>query len=854
MVALVIVSHSADLARSAARLAAAVSGASIPIAHAGGVGENRGELGTDATEIAQAIERVFSPDGVVVLMDLGSALLSAETALEFLDPDRVPLVRLCGAPLVEGAVAAATHIAAGGSIDRVAAEALQSLSAKRIQLGDPVESTAEPAVAKRADHRHGLGSGTPAQTADSGALRLSRRYTINTVHGLHARPAARFVRAAAAGSTEVRVWNLSNTTGPVNGRSLNSVASLGVQQGHRIEVEVCGPDAESVLTAISTLVDTNFGEPAAAGAPAAEYAAGGTAAPLEPSAEELSHNGPIGISPGYAVGPAFRLDPEEVSVGDSAADNPDAEAARWKEARIRTRIGIQEQAAVLRGRNAGSEAEIFDAHQLIVDDPELETAVLRLIHEKSWCAEYAWWQAIQATAARYHQLDDRYQQQRASDVLDVGRVLLAELRGNQPAPVPHSRVVVVADELSPSQTAALPTRHILALVTRIGGPSSHSAILARALGIPAVTGFRDIDRIRNDQQVAVDGTSGEVVIAPDRKTVKRFAALQREWTRTQTGAREHAREPAVTTDGRRIEVFANLADAATATQLLEQGAEGVGLLRTEFMFLTGTQQPSEDEQTAAIEAVSRALDGRPLTVRTLDIGGDKQPAYLSLEHEQNPFLGVRGIRLCLEQPELFLPQLRAILRAANSGAVSVMIPMVSRIEEIVQVRRALAAAHAELEARSVEHRWPLPLGIMIETPAAVLLADKMAAACDFFSIGSNDLTQYIMAAERGNERLHTVADPLHPAVLRAISRTRQAADNAGIPCSVCGEMATTAEGAAALIGLGIRKLSMNGPAIAGIKAHIRTLHAADLEAAAARGLDTVSADQARREFAATDPS
>ncbi|TVQ35296.1 MAG: phosphoenolpyruvate--protein phosphotransferase [Spirochaetaceae bacterium] len=836
MVGLVVASHSAELARAVAVLAGAVSERAIPVAHAGGVGQDRAELGTDATEILEAIESVFSDDGVLVLMDLGSALLSAETALEFADPSRRALIRLCAAPLVEGAVAAAVQIAAGATLDQVAAEAMDALSAKRDQLGDRPEGEASPTASATAASRPSEASASddPA-TRNTGSHSRSRRFTVSGEHGIHARPAARFVQTVARGTSDVRIRNITNGKGPVNGRSMNRIATLGVQRGHQIEVEATGADADAVLAAIAALLDRDLAEPSDPTAPVSRQTT-------------VRRRGPIGISEGYAIGPVFRLDTRDIAVPEQSTDSPEAELTRWQLARRETRTRIERRIAAIRAQGVGDEAAILEAHLLILDDPEIETDVVRGIRAHSRTAGYAWWQTVRSIASQYRDLDDEYMRQRATDVLDVGRQLLFVLYGEEDAPLPRTAVIVVAEELTPSQTAALPLEHTLALLTATGGPTSHSAVMARALGIPAVAGFRGIDRLSNGEEIAVDGGSGEVVVAPDEKVRRRFAALQRQRLQRQHEAAACAAEPALTRDGRRIDVLANVGEPGGALRLVAQGAEGVGVLRTEFMFLTRAQQPSEDEQTATISRVVTLLEGRPVTVRTLDIGGDKQLPYLPLPAEENPFLGVRGIRLCLEEETLFMPQLRAILRAALNGPVSLMIPMVSRLEEIEQVRASLELAHHALGAEGVDHAWPLPLGIMIETPAAALLADKLAPACDFFSIGSNDLTQYVTAAERGNDRLSEIADSMHPAVLRAISRTRAAAAAAGIPCSVCGEMAGTSEGAAALVGLGIDKLSMNGAAIGPVKALIRTLCAADLQAAATRALDASTAAEAHRAF------
>lgn len=850
MVGLVIVSHSAELARSTAALARAVSESPLPVAHAGGVGEDRVRPGTDATEILAAIEAVMSNDGVLVLMDLGSAILSAETAVELLDPGQASRVRLCPAPLVEGAVAAAVQITAGASLDRAAAEAGTALDAKVEQLSDA--STAADAVAPDGQ--------TPPSASD---VWQRRRFVLRTRHGLHVRPASRFIQAITNFDAEVRLRNCTTGRGPVNGHSLSRIATLGVLHDHEVEVEATGPDAARALAALEALARADFGEPVLQQetTPGAQAKARGERRAAETSlaSGEPGPAGCIGISPGHAVGTAHRLEDRPPVIPTHPAEDPDHEVGRLAKAQELVSREIERQLPALRAR-AAAEAQIFEAHLLMLNDPDLNDAAIKRIRSSRLSAEQAWWQTVETVADDYRSLQDPYLQRRAADTLDVGRRVMKALGGGaadvaQSIDIPSSgetdavdSIIVVAEELTPSQVAMLPADRVAGIVMRSGSSSSHSAILARALGYPAVSEYAAIEQIRNGDRIAMDGGSGEVVRDPDDATWNRFSSLRAREVDLQHRAHAAAREPAQTADGRPIEITANVGEPGSAARAVSQGAEGIGVLRTEFLFLDRSTPPDEDEQERKISSIVTAFDGRPVIVRTLDVGGDKELPFVPMQREMNPYLGVRGVRLYVEAAELLQAHFCAILRAARYGNVSIMIPMVTLCEEIPLVRGQLEAAHQSLLDAGVPHAWPVSLGIMIETPSAVFLADELARACDFFSIGSNDLTQYIMAAERGNARLTGVADTFHPAVLRAIAQTRRAAAAAGIPCSVCGEFAGTEEGAAALIGLGITKLSMNGPAIPGIKAFIRSQVCSDLESAAHQALRASNAAEARALF------
>ncbi len=404
----------------------------------------------------------------------------------------------------------------------------------------------------------------------------------------------------------------------------------------------------------------------------------------------------------------------------------------------------------------------------------------------------------------------------------------------------HEPVILIAEDLTPSDTAELDPDTILGFCTARGGPTSHTAIIARSLGIPAIVGAGDTVLTIPDGTLSIlDGSSGNLYLKPADSDVQAARDVQKQLQREQDVANSNRFAPATTTDGHRVEIAANINRAADAQPAIAAGAEGVGLMRTEFLFLSRDTAPTEDEQFEAYRAMVQALEGRPLVIRTLDIGGDKEVPYLNLPKEDNSFLGIRGIRLCLVRPDLFIPQLRAIYRAAAYGPINIMFPMISTLEDVEQARAVAEKVREELHAPA------LPLGIMVEVPSAAILADQFAPVIDFFSIGTNDLTQYTLAMDRLHPQLAKQADALHPSVLRMIDMTVKAAKREGKWVGVCGGLAGDPKGATILTGLGVSELSVSVPSVATIKAHIRNYSFADMERIAQQALECRTATEVR---------
>lgn len=812
MVGLVIVSHSHRLASGLAELAREMGGSDVPIEIAAGLALPEHPIGTDAVLVMEAVDRAWSEDGVLVLMDLGSAVLAAEMALDLLPAERRPKILLCEAPLVEGAVAAAVTARLGAPLELVAAEARGGLAGKVAHLGVAAPDVAVPVPPVEGE--------------------LSLRVTVTAPHGLHARPAARLVQIASAFDARVWVSDLSNGRGPADAASLNAVATLGATQGHEILVAASGTQAREALSTIEELAARRFDD-----APEAEVDVVPARAPI-PAREGERHLRGHPASPGIAIGPARRLIAPELSVPDEAGD-PEREIATLEDALGAVREEIERQRGSVAARAGVAEAEIFDVHLLFLRDDAILGPARRTIEAERRSAARAWADAIEATAAAWDGLEDGYQRARAADLRSVGRQVLAHLLGVPlPPPAPSGAGVLIADDLSPADAAGLDPEIAVAVATASGGPTSHAAVIARALGIPAVVGVGDLLMgVEEGTPLAVDGAAGIVFVEPDLEEVARLEAARDAREAAVRLARADASRPAVTADGTRIEVAANIGSPVEAVEAVSAGADGVGLFRTELLFMGRSSMPDEREQEDAYRAAAEALGGRPLTVRTLDVGADKPLPYVDMPAETNPFLGVRGIRLGLERPELLEAQVRAIFRVAAEHPLRMMFPMVAAPDDL----------HAAL--RVSERAGPRPasleIGVMIEVPSAAVLADRLARDVDFFSIGTNDLTQYTLAVDRGNPRVGELADALHPSVLRLIARTVDAADAAGRWVGVCGEIAGDPDATAILLGLGVRELSMSVPAIALVKHAVRGTELVAARTLAEEALGLASAGEVR---------
>lgn len=551
----------------------------------------------------------------------------------------------------------------------------------------------------------------------------------------------------------------------------------------------------------------------------------------------------LAASAGIAIGPVWVYRPPAVSLDRRAVDNPHDEWQRVQEAITvadAQMAQLEEQTAATIG---SEEAAIFQAHRLFLQDPDLLARVRQMIEEECLNAEAAVHDAIAAYVEVLEAMDDDYFRARAADVRDVGRRLIQCLRGEMTTTdLPQEPVIVLADDLTPSDTAQFDRSRLLGLVTVRGGPTSHTAILARGLGIPAVVSAPIvIDEVRDGTMLVLDGESGSVVLAPTPELLAEAQAKRTLWQQRRSLALSGAAAPAITLDGHRVEVVANIGSSADVAPALAAGAEGVGLFRTEFLFLNRDQMPSEAEQITAYREVATALEGRPLVVRTLDIGGDKMIPYIEMPDEPNPFLGWRGVRMLDGQQELFRIQLRALLQGCAGADLRLMVPMVASVEEVRAFRALLQEVSAALRAEGKPVADKVQFGIMVEVPAMALIANQVAPLVDFFSIGTNDLTQYTVAVDRTNERVAPLASPFHPAVLSLIQMTIRAGHDHGLWVGLCGEFASEPLAIPFLLGAGLDEFSVSAASVPTVKALIRRLDRSHCEEVAAQALALDSA-------------
>jgi len=825
VIGIVIVSHSAKLAEGVVELARNMGGADISIQAAGGLHMDDDTLGTDPMLILSAIEKVYSDDGVLVLMDLGSALLSSEMALEMLPDEKREKVVLCEAPLVEGAIAAAVQARIGSSIQQVIAEARSALAPKTSHLKTPTPETNQPHI------------------IESNEDRLELNLIVNNALGLHARPAARFVQTAGKFPTEtILITNRTTGSNPISAKSINSVIMLGVRQGHQIQVTASGPNASAALDAIKALADDNFGDQESIYAPASI-----NPVPVPVSNKDSSILIGVPASAGVALGSAFLYRPTPAAIPQHHIENPEEEWKKLLESIAKARTEIEADRIAAAKRIDQETAAIFEAHRMFLDDEALLLPTREKIFKEKQNAAMAWKATVEKVSAGFHALEDIYLQARGKDVEDVGRQVLLQVLGIDPENFVMDRPgILIATDFTPAETSHFDPATVLGICTALGGPTSHSAILARSLGIPAVVGLGDdILALKDGLPLILDGESGKIFIDPQPEIVNQYSLKADALQKAKDKARLERAAPAITLDGRRVEIAANIGSVTGAKLAVEAGAEGVGLLRTEFLFLDRTTAPDEEEQYEAYRNTAKALDGRPLIIRTMDIGGDKSIPYLHMEQEANPFLGWRAIRISLSQPELFKNQLRAILRVAAEFPVKIMFPMIATLDELRRAKALIVEAQHELNIRKEAYSEKIETGIMVEIPSVVQMADVFAREVDFFSIGTNDLTQYTLAVDRTNAKVASLADACHPAVLRQIRQVVEAAHAHGIWAGVCGELAGDLDAIPILLGLGLDELSMSHPSIPLAKEIVRAWSVSQAQSLAEKALNLDSAEAVR---------
>ncbi|OOO62394.1 phosphoenolpyruvate--protein phosphotransferase [Clostridium tepidum] len=524
----------------------------------------------------------------------------------------------------------------------------------------------------------------------------------------------------------------------------------------------------------------------------------------------------IAASKGYAIGKIFIKEDINIEVVEKSIDNIEEEKERFKKALVSTKEQLEKIRDKAQKEVGAEKAAVFDSHIMLLDDPEFAGAVDMNIESNKVNSEKALQEVIDMYSSIFASMEDEYMRERGADIKDVGKRIMLNLMGKSSNSMDDldKDTIIVAQDLTPSDTAQLDKDKVIAFLTNIGGRTSHSAIMARTLEIPAIVGMKDItESVKNGDLVIVDGIEGIVIINPDKDTINKYEERKKAFLKEKEELKKLINIQTTTKSGKRVEVCGNIGKPQDVHQVLENGGEGIGLFRTEFLYMDRDNMPSEDEQFESYKYAVEKMEGKPVVIRTLDIGGDKKLPYLEMPEEMNPFLGYRAIRLCLDRKELFKVQLRALLRASAFGNLKIMFPMISSLSEFKAAKELLKECMDELKAEGKEFNENLETGIMVEIPAAAICADELAKHVDFFSIGTNDLIQYTLAADRMNEKISYLYNPMHPAVLRLIKMTIDAAHKEGKWCGMCGEMAGDENAIETLVEYGLDEYSMSASSI-----------------------------------------
>jgi len=807
MIGIVVVSHSRALGNAAAGLAVEMvpEEARPQIQVAAGLDDVI--FGTDAAAIAEAIETVDSGDGVLVVVDLGSAILSAEMALEFIDPDVAARTRISSGALVEGLVAAVVTASTGASLDDVLFESVKGLMAKQEQLQESPSEQESSLTANQAC----LGGIPPRPARPDDALRTFT-WVVRNVHGLHARPAAVLVSGLRGIGATVLVGNSTSGKGPVPATSLTSIQALGLRKGDVLEAQIYGPGADAAYSRLAEMAETDFGDlpsPASHGDGSSVTAcqsresvvSGSGQLPIANNVKGKSANptDPRRTGRQIAIGAAHHMETEADTSGYVAADAK-AEGARLDDAATAVRTTLS---ALARGANS----DIYQVQELMLDDvvPQLNDAV-----GKGESAVEAVRGTFTQLAKNLEELDDPYLRARAEDQRGLQRMMLRALTGMDAVPAPVQGILIVR-ELDPATAGVLDPDTCLGIITTSGGATGHGAILAQARGFALLTGREDAAQIPEGTVVAIDPVEDKLWIDPSEQELDALNTEQAQRLTQATDAAQRALEPAHTLSGKRILVEANIASLQDASDAHDAGAEGSGLVRTEVLFGTWDHAPTAEEQADIFIQIGRILNNT-ITIRTWDPGGDKPLPFLHQDPESNPMLGERGIRAMKRLPYLLDEQLTAVLLASREVEVRVMFPMITLPEEMVWARSRLDPILAKIGGK-------IDVGMMVETPAAALRAADFLDVVDFISVGTNDLTQYTMAVDRGNPQVSYVAAGPNAAVWDLIAMAGRAF--AGRSVAVCGDLASHPDLVGRLIESGVTELSIRAPLVGEVKQAVR---------------------------------
>ncbi|HBG4719457.1 TPA: phosphoenolpyruvate--protein phosphotransferase [Clostridioides difficile] len=540
----------------------------------------------------------------------------------------------------------------------------------------------------------------------------------------------------------------------------------------------------------------------------------------------------IGASPGVALGKALVVEHSELVIEKKSIDNVEAEIAKLEDAVAVSKeelVKVKEKASEELG---AEEAEIFEAHLLVLEDPELIGSAIDKIKTESVNAEYALNEIKEMFVSMFESMDNEYMKERAADIKDVTNRILRHILGIKVVDLSalSEEVVLIAHDLTPSDTATMNKKMVLGFLTDIGGRTSHTAIMSRTLEIAAIVGLNDItSKVKDGDFVVFNGDTGEVIVNPDEETINKYTELKAKYEDERKALQLLKGKPSVTLDGKHVELAGNIGTPNDIEGLIKNDAEGVGLYRTEFLYMDRDSFPTEEIQYEAYKAVLEGMDGKPIVIRTLDIGGDKELSYLSMEPEMNPFLGYRAIRLCLDRKDIFKTQLRALYRASVHGRLRIMFPMISSLEELLQAKEVVKEVLAELDSEGVAYAKDVEIGMMIEVPSAAVISDVLAKHVDFFSIETNDLIQYTCAVDRMNQKISYLYNQFNPAVLRLIKTVIDNAHKEGKWAGMCGESAGDQKMIPILLGMGLDEFSMSPISILPARKLITSVKESDMK-------------------------
>ena len=542
----------------------------------------------------------------------------------------------------------------------------------------------------------------------------------------------------------------------------------------------------------------------------------------------------VGAAEGIGIGAAKVVREQNVEVVKKSIPDSEAEVNNFMRILDITKAETEEMSQALEKNASAKEAEILFGHIMLMSDPMLVDEIVNRIKGESVCAEYAIEEVCNQYAAVFASMDDELMQQRATDMLDIKTRLIKKILGIENtdlSKLPYGSILVAKD-LTPSMTAGLNPENVLGIVTQFGGKTSHSAILARALEIPAVVGLSNLpEDISDDTDILLDGESGEVIILPTDVEKTEYEDKKKKYDANKELLKKYRELPSISKDGKKVEIAGNIGSPEDAKKVIENGGEGIGLFRTEFLFMDRDCMPTEEEQFESYKEVAVAMEGKPVIIRTLDIGGDKEIPYMGIVQDENPFLGYRAIRLCLDRKDdIYIPQLRALLRASAYGNIKIMLPLITSMDEIREAKALINDIKKELDEKNIAYNKNIEVGIMVETAAASLLADIFAKEVDFFSIGTNDLIQYTMSVDRGNVKIAGLYSPFSPAVLRSINRIITEGKKAGIMVGMCGEAAADPLLIPALLAWGMDEFSMSASSILKSRQIISGCDSKDLKA------------------------